>query len=67
MLGEAGAEVLSLIAATTTAAGLTVASYLDTTTYPAGINVTDEEMATLHIERDAFPGEWNYTILPHAA
>jgi len=60
------AVILSLIAATTTAAGLTVASYLDTTTYPTGIKVTDEEMATLHIERDAFHGEWNYTILPHA-
>jgi len=61
------AVILSLIAATTTAAGLTVASYLDTTTYPAGIKVTDAEMDTLRIERDTFHGEWNYTILPHAA
>ena len=61
------AVILSLIAATTTTAGLTVTSRLDTNTYPAGIKVTDAEMATLHIERDAFHGEWNYTILPHAA
>ncbi len=61
------AVILSLIAATTTAAGLTVASYLDTNTYPTGVKVTDAEMDTLRIERDAFHGEWNYTILPHAA
>ncbi len=61
------AVILSLIAATTTTAGLTVASYLDTHTYPAGVKVTDAQMDTLHIERDVFHGEWNYTILPRAA
>jgi Rhodopirellula transposase DDE domain len=60
------AVMLSLIAATTTAAGLTVTSYLDTTTYPTGVAVTDAQMATLRLERAAFHGEWNYTILPHA-
>ena len=61
------AVILSLIAATTTATGLTVESALDTQTYPAGIKVTDEEMATIHLEREAFHGEWNYTISPHAS
>ena len=61
------AVILSLIAATTTATGLTVESALDTQTYPAGIKVTDEEMATIHLERNAFHGEWNYTISPHAS
>jgi Rhodopirellula transposase DDE domain len=61
------AVILSLIAGTTTAAGLTVESYLDTTTYPAGIKVSDEEMAALRLERDPFHGEWNYTILPCTA
>ena len=42
-------------------------SALDTQTYPAGIKVTDEEMTTIHLERDAFHGEWNYTISPHAS
>jgi hypothetical protein len=60
------AVILSLIAATTTATGLTVESFLDTQTYPAGLKVTDEEMATIQLERDAFHGEWNYTIAPHA-
>jgi len=61
------AVILDLIAATTTTTGLTVTSSLDTNTYPAGIKVSDEEMAAIRLERDAFHGEWNYTILPHAA
>ena len=59
--------ILSLIAATSTATGLTVESVLDTQTYPAGVKGTDEEMATIHLERDAFHGEWNYTISPHSS
>jgi hypothetical protein len=61
------AVILSLIAATTTTTGLTVESVLDTQTYPAGIKVTDEEMATIHLEREAFHGEWNDTISPHSS
>jgi transposase len=58
------AVILSLIAATTTATGLTVESVLDTDTYPTGQKVSDAQMATLRIERAAFHGEWNYTIHP---
>jgi hypothetical protein len=61
------AVILSLIAATTTATGLTVESYLDTNTYPLKVKVPDEEMAAIRLQRDEFHGEWNYTILPHAA
>ena len=61
------AVILSLIAATTTAAGLTVESYLDTDSYPAGRKVPDAAMATLQLQRDAFHGEWNYTIMPRDA
>jgi len=61
------AVILSLIAATTTETGLTVESRLDTTSYPTGIKPTTEEMASLHLQPDEFHGEWNYTILPHAA
>ncbi len=56
------AIILNLIASTTTATGLTVESYLDTAPYPTGVEVTDAEMEALHIERDTFHGEWNYTI-----
>jgi hypothetical protein len=60
------AVILNLIAATTTSTGLTVASYLDTATYPTGQKVSDAEMAALWLERDAFHGEWNYTLVPRA-
>jgi len=61
------AVILSLIAATTTEAGLTVESRLDTHTYPKGLKPTKQEMASLHLQRDEFHGEWNYIILPHTA
>jgi len=61
------AVILSLIAATTTETGLTVESYLDTNTYPTKLKVSDDEMATIRLQPDAFHGEWNYTILPHAS
>jgi hypothetical protein len=60
------AVILQLIAATTTEAGLTVQCQLDTTSYPTGRKIADEEMATLSIRPDPFHGEWNYTILPRA-
>jgi hypothetical protein len=58
------AVILSLIAATTTTTGLTVESHLDANPYPAGQKVSDAQMATLRLQRDAFHGEWNYTISP---
>jgi len=61
------AVILSLIAATTTTSGLTVESYLDRDTYELGRKVSDLEMASVRIERDAFHGEWNYTILPRTS
>jgi transposase len=59
--------VLELISHTTTNEGLTVTALKDSQIYPTGTKVTDEELATLHLLRDAFHGEWNYTILPHAS
>jgi hypothetical protein len=61
------AVILSLIAATTTETGLTVESRLDTNAYPAGRKPTPQEMASIRLQPAAFHGEWNYTILPHAA
>jgi Rhodopirellula transposase DDE domain len=37
---------------------------LDDKSYPKGIVVSNEEMASLNIKRDDFHGEWNYTIAP---
>ena len=56
--------IIDLIAATTTAAGLAVKSKLDTNLYPAGIKVTDQQMAELQLRRDKFHGDWNYSLLP---
>lgn len=57
--------VVSLIGATTTSAGLVVRAKIDKRKYPKGIEVSDAEMASLNIERNAFHGEWNYVIRPH--
>lgn len=59
--------IITLSAATTTRAGLTVQCQRDTTLYPSGRNISDEDMATLRIQRGDFHGEWNSTILPRRA
>ena len=56
--------VVNLIGATTTRTGLRVRSGLDTNRYPAGRTVSDDEIDTLYLRRDAFHGEWNYSLLP---
>jgi transposase len=56
--------VVNLIGATTTRTGLRVRSELDTNQYPAGRVVSDGEIETLCLRRDAFHGEWNYSLLP---
>src|SRR6266567_9343311 len=56
--------VIELIFHTTTEEGLHVTALKDSHTYPTGITVTDAELNTLNIVRDAFHGEWNYTIKP---
>jgi hypothetical protein len=61
------AVILSLIAATTTTTGLRVESYLDTNLYPTGRTPTDAQMASVHLERHTFHGDWNYTISPHGS
>jgi hypothetical protein len=56
--------VVDLIAATTTRTGLKVRSELDIGDYPKGVKVSDADMETLYLQRDAFHGEWNYTLIP---
>jgi hypothetical protein len=58
--------IINLIAATTTAAGLVVKSKLDTNSYPAGLRVSDQQMAELQLRRDKFHGDWNYSLLPRS-
>ena len=59
--------VVHLIGATTTRAGLAIRSELDEGRYPTGRQVTDGQMEALSIKRDAFHGEWNYSVSPRAS
>ena len=56
--------IVSLIAKTTTKAGLTVKAALDTNPYETAIKVSDEEMAHVRLTPHSFHGDWNYTIAP---
>jgi hypothetical protein len=58
------ATIVSLIASTKTETGLHVHSEIDRGHYPTGVVVTDEQMASINLEKHAFHGEWNYTIRP---
>jgi transposase len=56
--------IVQLIAATTTASGLSVQCRLDEEEYIKGIKISDTAMKAINIVADAFHGEWNYTIYP---
>ena len=59
--------IIDTIAATTTAAGLTVTAALDIGSYPLGGTVSDEQMKDLEdrvLTRHDFHGGWDYTLLP---
>ena len=56
--------IINLISATTTKNGLRVESRLDTNLYPKGIKISDQQMADVHLRREDFHGDWNYSILP---
>ena len=56
--------VVNLIAKTTTNRGLKVSCRLDRRRYPVGRKVTAEQWAKIALVRDAFHGDWNYTIRP---
>jgi Rhodopirellula transposase DDE domain len=58
--------VVNLIANTTTMTGLKVRAALEGR-YPTGIQITDGQFDSIHLEKDDFHGEWNYKILPHVA
>ena len=58
------ATIVSLIGSTHSRSGLRVRSELDRGRYPGGVSVTDAQLATVHLERHRFHGDWNYTIRP---
>jgi transposase len=57
--------IVQLIAATTTTTGLKVRCDIDPNTYPAGIKISDAEIARVNLQRHEFHGDWNYTIMPN--
>jgi hypothetical protein len=56
--------IVELISHTTTEKGLSIQAELDTTTYEKGRVVTKKEFAALALTREAFHGDWNYTLAP---
>jgi len=58
--------IVSLIAKTTTAKGLTVKCRLDRRKYPTGRRVSNEEMKGVNLKRNTFHGDWNYVISPRS-
>jgi hypothetical protein len=56
--------VVELIGSVRTRTGLTVKADVDAREYATGVKVPDAEMDSLLITRDAFHGDWNYTIHP---
>ena len=56
--------IVHLIANTVTQQGLKIRAELDRRCYPAGIKVTDEQLAQVNLQRHGFHGDWNYTIQP---
>jgi hypothetical protein len=56
--------IVQLIGSTKTNKGLEIRCELDHGEYEKGRKVSDAELDAVIIERDAFHGEWNYTISP---
>ncbi len=61
------ATVVSLIARTTTAAGLEVSCSLALGQHPVGRRVSDEEWKKTDLVPDDFHGDWNCAIRPRRA
>ena len=56
--------IINLIAGTTTSTGLKLYAQLDQREYERGIDITDEQLASVNIARHTFHGDWNYTVTP---
>ena len=56
--------IVSLIANTTTRAGLRIEAELDTNKYPTGLKVSDETFEALNLRGGKFHSDWNYRLSP---
>jgi DNA-binding phage protein len=59
--------VVNLIGGTKTRSGLTIRAELDRGVYPTGIKISDAELDAVQLDKDAFHGDWNYTIHPRCS
>ena len=59
--------IINLIASTQTNTGLKIYARLDEGSYEQGVEVTDDQLATVNITRHMFHGDWNYTVIPSHA
>jgi len=59
--------IVNPIGNTRTRNGLTIRAALDTTAYPIGVEVSDEELSKVNLTRASFHGEWNYSIAPNCS
>jgi hypothetical protein len=60
--------IIDTIGHVTTRTGLTARAVLDENSYPAGTQVSDQQMSDIEkrcVIRDSWHGEWNYTLLAH--
>lgn len=61
---ESHQVVVNLIGSTQTTEGLDVHCRLDEKDYPKGRKISDAQMECIKLKRNAFHGDWNYTIAP---
>jgi DNA-binding transcriptional ArsR family regulator len=59
--------IVNLIAGTKTKKGLETKCELDRKSYAKGRKVTDKELSAINLLREAFHGDWNYSIRPVAS
>jgi hypothetical protein len=62
--------IIDTIGHVTTKTGLTAIAVLDENAYPAGTEISDQQMNDIEercLTRDGWHGEWNYTLLAHPA
>jgi hypothetical protein len=58
--------IVELIGNTTTTTGLIIKTKVDKKEYMKGRKISEDEFASINLERMEFHGEWNYTIRPNS-
>jgi hypothetical protein len=56
--------IIQLISNTGTSKGLSIQAEIDSAMYETGKDISDEELAAVHLDRCAFHGDWNYSVNP---